>query len=73
MGDTLRNFKIYFIGYIHLSAQVKEGMNNNRISITALIISMTIIVTACGSLGLEVESTDELTDQTETIYQQSTR
>ena len=38
-------------------------MKKYRISITALIISMTLFVTACGSLGLDVESTDELPDQ----------
>ena len=38
-------------------------MRKNRISIAALIISMTLFVTACGSPQLEVESTDELVDQ----------
>ena len=38
-------------------------MRKNRISIAALIISMTLFVTTCGSPQLEVESTDKLVDQ----------
>jgi len=38
-------------------------MKKNRFSITALIIFMTICITACGSQGLEAESTDEILDQ----------
>ena len=60
---------MYFLGYIHLSAQVKVGMNNNRISLTAMIIFMTLFVTACSSPHLDVESTEELNDQMETTVE----
>ncbi|GAG25242.1 unnamed protein product, partial [marine sediment metagenome] len=44
-------------------------MRKNRIPIAVLIISMTLFFTACSSPQLEVESTEELTYQTETTVE----